>query len=494
MKHLSPFVISLLFICPLASKANNIRISNVSQNGNNISFTISWDNSWNTTNNIDPLYPNNWDAAWIFVKYQNQIDNLWKPAKLSNVSGDHSIAGGGAALQVDAVSDSMGVFIRRSGAGAGNITDASVTLKMGPRVGTGKFNFKVYGVEMVNVPQAAFQAGDGTVATTYISPIDITSTTQSTGFTGGALYSGSPALPAAFPQGYNAFYCMKYELTNEQWVDFLNTLTYDQQASRIDVAPNAATNTNAYSVSVTMESVVEIVVPGLNNTQPAVFGCDYTDDAVFNTSNDGQNIPFVSVGKPDYLAYLDWAGLRPMTELEFEKACRGTRPRVKSEYAWGSTSIAARNRTNLINSGTATETSSAAVVNGQLMANSGITTHGPARNGVFATASSGRESSGATFYGIMEMSGNMWELMVTAGTGGVDFNGAHGDGVLSADGEANTVGWPATATASAYGNRGGSWWETASYNTYTQISYRNNTNLGNTRSYTLGIRGVRTAQ
>ncbi len=476
-------------------QANNLQISNVTQTGNNISFTLSWENSWNTTNNINPLYPNNWDAVWVFVKYQNQIDNLWKPAKLSSTAGDHSVTGGGATLQVDPVADSMGVFIRRSSPGAGNISSAAVTLRMGPRIGTGAFNFKVFGVEMVHAPQDTLQAGDGLVnGSLYFSPITITSARQSSGLITGELYSGSPAIPASFPMGFNAFYCMKYEATNEQWVDFLNTLTYDQQASRIDAAPNSAAGTNAYTASVTHEGIVEIVVPGLNNTQPAVFGCDLTDDNAFNTSNDGQNIPFVAVGKGDMLAYLDWAGLRPMTELEYEKACRGPRPRISTEYAWGSTNFAPRTRANLVNGGTATEASSATVVNGQVIAASGSPSHGPARNGIFATGSSGRESSGASFYGMMEMSGNLWELMVTAGSGGLTITAnSNGDGSLSTNGNANVATWPDPLGTTGIATRGGSWWETTSNSVFTRIAYRHNVAVGVGRSYVYGIRGVRSA-
>ncbi|WP_416438632.1 SUMF1/EgtB/PvdO family nonheme iron enzyme [Phnomibacter sp. MR] len=488
-------LITLLLLPVLILQANNLQITNVTQTGNNISFTLSWDNSWNTTNNINPLYPNNWDAVWVFVKYQNQIDNLWKHAKLSSTAGHHSISGGGATLQVDPVQDSMGVFIRRSSPGAGNISSASVTLNMGPRIGTGAFNFKVFGVEMVYAPQDTLQAGDGLVsAATYFSPITITSAKQASGLIAGELYTGSPAIPATYPMGFNAFYCMKYEATNEQWVDFLNTLTYDQQASRIEVAPNAALGTNAYTPSVTQEGIIEIVVPGLNNTQPAVFGCDFTEDNNFNTSNDGQNIPFLAVGKGDMLAYLDWAGLRPMTELEYEKACRGPRPRISTEYAWGSTNYASRTRANIINGGTATEASSATVTNGQVIASSGAASQGPARNGIFATASSGRESSGASFYGIMEMSGNLWELMVTTGTGGLAITASsNGDGTLSTNGNANVATWPDPFGTTGIATRGGSWWETSNSTVFTRIAYRHNVAVGVGRSYVYGIRGVRSA-
>ncbi|MFN9916944.1 MAG: hypothetical protein ACK53L_30425, partial [Pirellulaceae bacterium] len=41
----------------------------------------------------------------------------------------------------------------------------------------------------------------------------------------------------------------------------------------------------------------------------------------------------------DVTAYLDWSGLRPMSELEYEKAGRGPNAAVAGEYAWGSTSL-----------------------------------------------------------------------------------------------------------------------------------------------------------
>ncbi|HMP93421.1 MAG TPA: SUMF1/EgtB/PvdO family nonheme iron enzyme, partial [Phnomibacter sp.] len=364
---------------------------------------------------------------------------------------------------------------------------------------SGDFNFKVFGIEMVYANQDTVQMGDGNISGAfYLNPITITAAKQASGLTGGELYSGSPAIPAAFPMGFGAIYAMKYEATMEQWVDFLNTLTYDQQNTRIDIAPNAAANTRAYTVnpSLAANNTIEVVVPGLNNTQPAVFGCDYTQDNVYNTSNDGQNIPFVSGSKSDILAYLDWSGLRPLSEMEFEKLCRGPRPRVSTEFAWGSTALATRTRVNLINSGTANEVSNATVVNGQAMANSGNQGHGPARNGVFATNSSGRASSGAGFYGHMELSGNCWEVVVAAGTGGTGFTRSeHGDGLLTTLGDANQAGWPEGYSGLNTGItiRGGSWWETSSHIAFLTASYRNPSGLAAARSLNLGIRGCRSA-
>jgi hypothetical protein len=85
------------------------------------------------------------------------------------------------------------------------------------------------------------------------------------------------------------------------------------------------------------------------------------------------------------------------------------------------------------------------------------------RVGVFATGSSTRALAGAGYYGMMELSGNLWERPVTVGnaTGRV-FTGVHGNGTLSANGRANETGWPGLAGgevtgATGAGFRGGGW-------------------------------------
>jgi hypothetical protein len=89
-------------------RANNIQISNVTTSGLNITFDISWENSWNSMNNIDLNYPNNWDAAWVFIKVQSNTNNLWLHQLVSTNAANHSITGG--VLQVDAVFRWCGCF------------------------------------------------------------------------------------------------------------------------------------------------------------------------------------------------------------------------------------------------------------------------------------------------------------------------------------------------------------------------------------------------
>jgi hypothetical protein len=101
-------------------------------------------------------------------------------------------------------------------------------------------------------------------------------------------------IPAAFPNGYAAFYCMKFPcLTQGFYADFLNTLTVAQAKKRWYVEGQGK----------------EISRTG---TAP-----DYTYTA---TSPDART---VWLSWEDHAMVAAWAGLRPLTELEFEKAVRG---------------------------------------------------------------------------------------------------------------------------------------------------------------------------
>jgi hypothetical protein len=139
---------------------------------------------------------------------------------------------------------------------------------------------------------------------------------------------------------------------------------------------------------------------------------------------------------------------------------RGPSAAVYKEYAWGNTSIASAVYTlsSSQQAGEVIDTNYAAdpVGNTSRSATDGGK-DGPLRVGIFATASSTRAEAGASYYGVMEMSGNLRERAVTVGnTQGRSFTGSHGDGSLAASGNANTSGWPGTG-ATGTGNRGGHW-------------------------------------
>ena len=450
----------LLFV--FQANANNLILGTPTISGSTISFTIKWDNSW-----LVSTGPSNWDAVWVFIKRQacdQNSQNPWLHADLA--SSGHSV--GGSQLQVDLAPDNKGVFIRRtsSAAGKGNISQVTVTLTLASAINTD--NIGLYGVEMVNVPQGQFYIGDGepnaglwqinfTDGNSF-NPKLITAAIQSAGIGASSNYSrvnsgSSVALPATYPVGYNSFYCMKYEITSAQYVSFLNTLTYNQQL-RLMRDPNATPPQSPQGTLInnTYNGYrIEIKTPGeaLTVLKPAVFGNDATNDNVFDQEDDALGFP-VGLGTKQYLAFLDWSALRPMTEFEFEKACRGPVYPVVNEYAWGTTDFLGFNSKTITDRYKSTET-----LSGTGLGMGNINSSVNYRVGIAATATSTRVNAGATYYGILDMTGGMAERVV--GQNNVDYSTFssqnHGDGNLTSEAYSNVVGW----TENMIGSRGFSW-------------------------------------
>jgi formylglycine-generating enzyme required for sulfatase activity len=494
------------------SKANNLTISTPNYNDENktLTFTITWDNSWKITGG-----PNNYDGVWLFIKRQACSNtNAWATALLSTTSGDHTAAavtGGAAAklLMVEAVSDGMGVFIRRQYNGLGNIPSHTITLKLNSSLTTSPVitttasdNFKLFGVEMVYVPTGPFYLGDGrqTNTTNFSNgnnsgtPLLITADMQRDGLGASTVYTSNPSygcpnyLPATFPIGYNGFWSMKYEIGVTSYVDFLNCLSYNEQATRLAKwgarYPNSV---NAYFTAGGRAVAIYTSAAGTFNTIPAVF--DYNIWAKFN--------PVTHLSWNDLTAYLDWAGLRPMTEFEYEKACRGPINPVPNEYPWGDVTLT-NNVSTGSGGGTATFVpSNVGLYNGMTVYQWNDNNWVPFRSGCFATNLTTRSQAGATYYGIMDMGGNVSEQVVGGGSG-YDFSNfttANGDGILGADGNANTPGWP-----TSWGTNQGNYWKGGDYTgngTYPQIIQTsdrqnyggNGTNNGQNNGF--GGRGIR---
>jgi formylglycine-generating enzyme required for sulfatase activity len=449
--------------CPAWLAANNIQVANPGISGQNttskfslVGFDVSWENSWRLANN-----ENNWDAAWVFVKFRKKGATGWQHATLS--SSGHT-AGAGASITTSP--DGKGIFIYRNAAGAGNVNFTGNKLQW--NYGTDgvldsdSVEVHVFATEMVYVTPGGYWLGSngtevshfrrGDKDTTFWvaneNAISIGSTSSNITAAAGA-FSGSVAnIPAAYPKGTNAFYCMKYEVSEQQYVDFLNNLDQERAAIRN---------------------------PGYSGPHPAITAA-FPERAAQNVS------------MADAAAFLDWSALRPMTELEYEKACRGFNiSPVPNEFAFGNTSFT--NPSGIVNGGTTTETLTTGNLNYASLINR------PLRCGVFATASSTRVSSGGTYYGIMEMSGNVFEWLISAAsTSGLSFTGLHGDGNIGANAETDIT--VAVNGNTAWGFRGGSYTQALDQ---CRVSDRYYGNYGTSYGYTSrnvshGMRGVRTAQ
>ncbi|MFZ1535460.1 MAG: hypothetical protein WAT14_14925, partial [Chitinophagaceae bacterium] len=391
--------ITLLCLFTTAAYSNNIQITNVSVQSatNTIQFTVSWDNSWRSST------LNNWDAAWVFLKYYNPLALEWQSLYFTNTG---NVIPSGYSADMGATSGlNVGAFLYRSSPGSGTSTITDIQLGIPSQQAIGIYDIKVFAVEMVYIPQGSFFAGDaasgsgryaGNSSLTTPGYVNTMANAPSVydPLAGAGIFLNS--LTSGFPNGYNAFYCMKYELSQGGYRDFLNCLTYTQQAIHIrnTTTPAAVTGTPALvSTAGTNRSYIEIKTPGSAVTSaPAVFGCDADGDNVFDEATDGEWVACNYINWPGQAAYLAWSGLRPITELEYEKTCRGIQLPVASEYAWGTSFIITAPYT-LSNAGQSSEvptTFSPPPFGNSNYINS--TTGGPMRNGIFATATSNRVS------------------------------------------------------------------------------------------------------
>ena len=473
-----------------------------------VNFDISWSNSWRTTDSGAPA-PNNWDAAWVFVKFQKNGGD-WAHASLNDTG--HTVPSG-ASLDVGLIDTSasfnistnpgVGVFIYRSADGTGTFSKTGFSLSWKytqDGVSTSDtIVLRVYAIEMVHVPTQGFFAGDkGSSTASFVqgsgdtdpwyigSESAITTGTQAGSGSGigeanseyryvSGNISGEDAsgaiftIPAEFPKGYQKFYMMKGEISQYQWVSFFNTLTSTQKTSR-DITAASGKNSDSLLFR--------------NNVSWT------SGDATLPDRGSGATYATVAMSYlswADLIAYLDWAGLRPMSELEFEKAGRGPYRAVSNEYAWGSTSIT--QATSISNGGATSEVPGAAA---NIVYGNHAAVQGPMRVGAMASGDATRIESGAGFYGAMDLSGNVAERLVTVGNStGRSFNGAkHGNGALGSNGDGDVSTWPGT-TAVGSGLRGGNWFVDS---LALRLSDRAGAAAVNTnRSNNRGGRGVRSA-
>jgi len=492
--------------------ANNIKVSSTILTGRNtatrdvqIQFNLTWENSFFLNSGSS-----NYDAAWVFVKYKVGLNGDWNHASLSRAGGN--IVPSYASLSQ---SDNKGVFIYRNNVGSGTFSLTGIQLRWNYGIDgvadDSKIYIKVFAIEMVSIPKSTFVLGSGAQNTgEFRQANDVSVNGSATTFTvtnsvitvqgnnsssssnnlstrlgfGNDLSSGTStaSLHVDFPTGYSDFYCMKYEITQGEYRDFLNTLSYTQQASRTSNPPNSTIGTGAFTTSGSYRNGIEIKESGIASTSPAVYACDATNDNVFDQSNDGSGTACNYLSWDDLAAYLDWAALRPMSELEYEKICRGSATPIANEYAWGN--AASTNLDNILNTFQSNEVSNTANANAVM---NNAYSSGPVRVGIFATATSSRVDAGSSYYGVMEMSGNLWEQVVPISNASARaFSYNTGDGILSSNGDANVSTWPSAANI---GIRGGSFNSSGSLN---YLSDRTNINSGNSsRNNNIGGRGVK---
>lgn len=431
MKHL--LLLLGFILLSFASSANNLMITNVTKSGSTTTFDVSWDKSWRSGINFH-------DAVWIFIKQSPNGGPSWEHANISTATV-------GTGYETVIPSDQIGFFIRRTSNGYATASTA-VTVNLSGLNGAFQ-DVKVMGIEMVYVPSGAFYAGDGSSSgriargDDLLESINITSSSDiNCGATMSTIQYASGIctdIPAAFPNGYDAFYCMKYSITQGQYVDFLNCLGRNQQENRVAADVTGTTVTNTFVMCDNTIPVKGNVIrcDASIGTGPITFYCDRNNNGIPNQPDDGLSRACNYLGANDWLAYLDWSGLRPFTFLEIEKASRGDQVAVQDEYSWGSSLYT--NNGSLVDAGTESERWSNSYIDG------GISTYSDdvIRVGCNAPSSSAtRELSNASYYGIIDLGNNPGDFYISRDYVS-SFKAFDGDGTLNTAGDANVSNWPA---------------------------------------------------
>lgn len=413
------FFLFLLLVAATQMKANNMLVKNVTTTGNNatnktiqVQFDMSWDNSWR-----DGI---NWDAAWVFMKFKD-ANGLWQHVQL-NTTGFAN--GTGTANTIQVGSDKVGAFVYRSAAGTGTFGATTMQLQwnygLSGLTNVTGLEVRVFAVEMVYVPQGEYNIAKGfyvipsnccgsngfnglfnapgnnfPVINTRLTP----SLSYSDGTTATIRIKGDAGIDTnndgvvdntIYPTGYKAFYSYKYEMSEQQYADFLNTLNATQ-ITTIGVAGSSITLTNGQYFSSTPNKAC---------------------------GNSNANRLF---------AYADWSGLRPMTILEFNKASYGP---LQPVYNGSCCPIMNGYSAGGVNS-------NPNGFSGNISANRILRDVG-----FSASAGTNRGQSGASYYGIMDFTLNATEPVVKLNY--FNFTTQNGNGVLGSTGVTDISSWIAT--------------------------------------------------
>jgi len=462
----------ILLLVPMHVQGSGLKVSTpilyMDSEGPYAVLNVSWDNAWNNeTNN---------DGVWLFFK--SILEDGYRHISVLN-EGHTTVAvftDVNPELGFEAMSDGAGVYIYPAIPFRGSIS-ATLRIALNPESFRG-FNtrgasFLAYGIEMVSIPQGGFQIGSlDTTSLDYgafykpngdggfggIVTIESESESFSVGSSGDVYYrakggyEGDQAgeVPNAFPKGVAPFIIMKYEPTEGQYADFLNSLSQAQKAER--VIHNEDGYTELGGTIILKEGMFYSLIP---------------------------NKPSMFMSWADAMAYADWAGLRPMTELEFTKAARGTSSPEEGDFPWGTNTKDQVQRF-------------------------------PNEKGKYVMLNGWEESDltdenkkyfGASYYWVMDLAGSLWERVVSIGhEKGRSFMGSHGDGLLSANGTATNADWPiGDEESGGVGFRGGGFYgfdrEYHEFNPFSPVSYRPYGGWhGTMRTHSYGARFVRSLE
>jgi len=330
----SCLVIGAGVACADGLKIENVTVAPRDAETAIVKFDISWANSWR--------HGSFHDAVWVFFKVQADSKAGWQPVtlvadKVVNPAGFSQEKGGTPLEFVVPGGDDgfIGMFVRRAADGKGALEKGAITAvwdftaNKGVTKDVKNVRLQVFGIEMVYVAEGPFDLGSGGTewnrfytwtegsrdiaprrigAIGWVKQDDGQDTPPYRVTSAGAIPTGRQEgklwaagirpedggeIPASFPNGYPAFYCMKHFITQGQYAGFLNTLTPTQAKERFHIDGHGRW----------------------------IKRSGKSPNHAYSASEPDERCPWLSW--TDGAAFAAWAGLRPMTELEYEKAIRG---------------------------------------------------------------------------------------------------------------------------------------------------------------------------
>jgi hypothetical protein len=247
-----------------------------------VHFSIGWENSWrgqvSEGTGADDV-SEAWDAAWLFVKYRVG-GGAWQHASLNEAGHFHpagtSLQAGlqdpASARQVGG-NPIVGFFLYRDGSGFGDFSAESVKLSLSYSENglshDSSFEIRLFAVEMEYIP------GQGVVS----------------------------AVPP--------FYMMKHEITQQQFVDFLNTLEPAKQRLHTTASPFASEGSPAIQVGDAHCNDIQVLFPAYT-LESRSFPAEYLTTQPAD--------PCAFINQESAAAFLAWSGQRSLSEQELEVA------------------------------------------------------------------------------------------------------------------------------------------------------------------------------
>ena len=273
---------SWLLLGASAATASGIRLGLPQAEGTELRVSVQWEHAWR-------LPDQRHDAAWLTFRYRDRGE--WLPLLLPDNVSSYTT---GSSLQIRTAAHQLGVLLLPAQTGAAEIAATELLIQLSAPLPATAELLEVQAVEMLYVPAGAFCLGDAHSNNTFATA------------TGGSVFVDSPAftlevdsatvaVAADFPSGFKGFYLQKYEISQQQWVSFINQLSAQQQEALL---PSAAAGELLYPAAEMHRNTVRV-------KQAATA----TAPAQFETATPHRAMNYL--GWQELLAYSSWCGLRP---------------------------------------------------------------------------------------------------------------------------------------------------------------------------------------